>query len=99
MASASLRPVDGDTIAEILNGKDDVARTPRSGPHDINTSAGIGIGRVSYPDPVTGRQTHGTVTETTAGVGIGGPAPAPCGRGYDCGDYPTPPPVSSTTPT
>jgi hypothetical protein len=93
----ALRAVDGDTIAGILTGsKDDVARVPRTGPHDINTSAGIGIGRASYPDPVTGRQTHGTVTETTAGVGIGGPAP--CGR-YDCGGYPSAPPASSTTPT
>ena len=93
--SAALRPVDGDTIAGILTGsKDDVARVPRSGPHDINTSAGIGIGRVSYPDPVTGRQTHGTVTETNAGVGVG--APPPC-MGFDC-SAPAPP-VNTTTPT
>jgi hypothetical protein len=79
--SAALRAVDGDTIAEILTGKDDPPRA-RS-PHDINTSVGVGIGHVSYPDPVTGRRTGGTVTETSAGVGVGGPAPMPC-RGYDC---------------
>ena len=92
--SAALRPVDGDTIAEILYGKDDDYKAPRGGPHDVNTSVGAGIGRYSYPDPVTGRQTHGTVTETTAGVGVGGPAPC---MGYDC---PAPAPsVSGSTPT
>ena len=94
--SAALRPVDGDTIAEILTGKDDPTQSTRSGPHDINTSTGIGIGRVSYPDPVTGRQTHGTVTETNTGVGVGGPAPQPC-MGYDCGNT-APPPIQQTSP-
>ena len=84
---AAARPVDGDTIAEILYGKDDDYKTARTGPHDVNTAVGVGIGRVSYPDPVTGRQTHGTVTETTAGVGVGGPAPC---MGYDC-TAPAPP--------
>jgi len=92
---AALRPVDADTIAEILTGSHERPR-PRD-PHDINTSAGISVGHVSYPDPVTGRRTSGTVTETEAGVGIGGPAPRPC-RGYDC-DTPLPaPPPSQTSP-
>ena len=87
--SAALRPVDGDTVAEILTGsKDDQPRTRDN--RGINTSTGIGIGRVSYPDPVTGRQRTGTVTETTAGVGVGGPAPMPC-RGYDCDTMPPSP--------
>ncbi len=94
--SAALRAVDGDTIAEILTGaKQDQPRI--HDPHDINTSAGIGIGRVSYPDPVTGRRTTGTVTETDAGVGVGGPAPRPC-RGYDCDTTaPAPPPPQTTS--
>lgn len=93
---AALRPVDGDTIAEILTGTKDQRPQVRS-PHDINTSVGVGIGHVSYPDPVTGRQTGGTVTETTAGVGVGGPAPMPC-RGYNCDTTMPAPPPSQTSP-
>lgn len=93
--SAAMRPVDADTVAEVLTGTHDDTIRPRS-PHDINTSAGIGIGHVSYPDPVTGRRTGGTVTETTAGVGVGGPAPMPC-RGYDCDPTAYPPPSASGT--
>lgn len=97
--SAALRPVDGDTIAEIITGKGEPPLMSRGGPHDINTSVGVGIGTMSYPDPVTGRQTRGTVTETSAGVGVGGPAPRPCRMGYDCDTMPPGTPTSSTTPT
>ncbi|HEX4770650.1 MAG TPA: hypothetical protein VH351_07465 [Bryobacteraceae bacterium] len=86
---AALRPVSADTIAELVAGK----KQPPSvqGPHDINTSVGASVGRVSYPDPVTGRRTSGTVTETEAGVGVGGPPPQSC-RGYGCEPtYPAPP--------
>lgn len=89
--SATLRPVDSDTIAGILAGGHDHVHDRASGAHDINTAAGIGIGRGTYTDPTTGRRTSGTVTETTAGVGVGGPAPLPC-RGFDC-DTSAPPPV------
>jgi hypothetical protein len=93
--SAALRPVDGDTIAEILTGiRDDQPRM--RDPHEINTSVGLGIGRVSYPDPVTGRRTSGTVTETSAGVGVGGPAPRSC-RGYECNTTVSAPPPPQTT--
>lgn len=93
---AGLRPVSSDTIAEILTGRPEPVR-PRS-PSDINTSAGVSIGHVSYPDPVTGRRTGGTITETDAGVGIGGPAPQPC-RGYDCDQSVPPPTISQPSPT
>jgi hypothetical protein len=86
---AALRPISADTIAEVVGGRKESPR-PR-GPHDIETSAGASIGRVSYPDPVTGRKTSGTVTETEAGVGVGGPPPQNC-RGYECDStYPVPP--------
>ena len=96
--SVALRPVDAGTIAEIVAGKQDVP-APRSGPHDINTSTGISVGRVSYPDPVTGRQTSGTVTTTETGVGIGGPAPQPCRGGYGCDEAPMPQPAPQRSPT
>src|SRR5208283_1202880 len=96
--SVALRPVDADTIAEIVAGKQDVP-APRSGPHDINTATGISVGRVSYPDPVTGRQTSGTVTTTETGVGIGGPAPQPCRGGYGCDEAPMPQPAPQRSPT
>lgn len=93
---AMLRPVSSDTIAEILGGRPEPVH-PRS-PSDVNTSAGVSIGHVSYPDPVTGRRTGGTVTETDAGVGIGGPAPHPC-RGYECDPNSPVPPVLQPSPT
>ncbi|HLJ45579.1 MAG TPA: hypothetical protein VKU01_06210 [Bryobacteraceae bacterium] len=85
--AASLRPVDADTIAEIMTGSQKQP-TKTYDPHGINTSTGISVGRVSYPDPATGRQTGGTVVTTSAGVGVGGPAPCP---GYPCdtGSYPS----------
>lgn len=79
--SAALRPVSADTIAEVVAGRQEPPRV--RGPLDVNTSAGVSVGHVSYPDPATGRRTSGTVTETDAGVGVGGPAPQPC-RGYNC---------------
>jgi hypothetical protein len=89
---AALRPVSSDTIAEVLM---DRSEPPRArGPHDINTSTGVSVGRVSYPDPVTGRRTSGTVMQTEAGVGIGGPAPGSC-PGYDCDAIP---PFPQSTP-
>lgn len=94
--AAAMRPVDGDTIAEILTGTRDDQRRIHD-PNGINTAVGIGIGHVSYDDPVTGRRTSGTVTETTAGVGVGGPAPMPC-LGYDCGATMPPPAPSQTSP-
>ena len=97
--NAALRPVDADTIAEILAGKDDVPSPSRNGPHDINTSTGMSVGRVSYPDPVTGRQTSGTVTTAESGVGIGGPAPQPCRPGFDCDAGPAPQPMPRRSPT
>jgi hypothetical protein len=90
--SSALRPVSSDTIAEVLADRT-TPPTVRS-PHDINTSAGVSVGHVSYPDPVTGRRTSGTVTQTDAGVGIGGPAPQSC-RGYDCDSIP---PIPQTSP-
>jgi hypothetical protein len=89
--SAALRPVSADTIAEVVAGTQEPPRI--HGPHDVNTSAGVSVGHGSYPDPVTGRRTSGTVTETNAGVGIGGPAPQPC-RGYDCDSTAPIPPTS-----
>ena len=93
-----VRPISADTIAELVAGKKEPP--PLRSSSDVNTTAGVGVGRVSYPDPVTGRRTSGTVTETEAGVGIGGPAPVPC-RGYDCDStYPAPPsPPPSTVQT
>jgi hypothetical protein len=91
--SAALRSVSADTIAEIVAGKQEPPRV--GGPRDVNTSAGVSIGHASYPDPATGRRTGGTVTETDAGVGIGGPAPQPC-RGYNCDSTP---PVPSSPPS
>jgi hypothetical protein len=90
--SATLRPVSADTIAEILVGRTDPPRP--SGPLDINTSAGISVGHGSYPDPVTGRQSSGTITQTEAGVGVGGPPPRSC-RGYNCDPPMSAPPVRS----
>jgi hypothetical protein len=81
----AIRPVSADTVADVVAGKQDPPRARTPG--DINTSVGASVGHVSYPDPVTGRRTSGTVTETNAGVGVGGPAPMPC-RGYDCDNYP-----------
>lgn len=98
---AAFRPVSADTVAEILAGPPDAHRASRSGPHDVNTSVGASVGHVSYPDPVTGRRTSGTVTSTEAGVGIGGPAPMPC-HGSECdtaGPYPSPSPGPSATQT
>jgi len=79
--STALRPVSGDTIAEVIAGTPEspTIRTPGG----VNTSAGAAIGRTSYPDPVTGRRTGGTVADTEAGVGVGGQAPQPC-AGLDC---------------
>jgi hypothetical protein len=94
--STALRPVSADTIAEVLAGKQEPPRV--GGPHDINTSAGVSIGHGSYPDPVTGRRTSGTVTETDAGVGVGGPAPRSC-RGYDCDSTSPIPPATQRSPT
>jgi hypothetical protein len=87
--SAALRPISADTIAEVVAGRKEPPRP--QGPRDIDTSVGVSVGRASYPDPVTGRRTSGTVTETEAGVGIGGPPPQSC-RGYGCDStYPVPP--------
>jgi hypothetical protein len=93
---ATLRPVSSDTIAEILTGRPEPPHPSSSS--GVNTSVGASIGHVSYPDPVTGRRTSGTITETEAGVGIGGPAPQPC-RGYDCDQNGPLPPISQTSPT
>jgi hypothetical protein len=93
---AALRPVSSDTIAEVLAGRPAPHRS--SSPSDANTSVGASIGHVSYPDPVTGRRTGGTVTDTEAGVGIGGPAPQSC-RGYDCDPNMPPPSISQPSPT
>lgn len=91
--AVSSRPVDSDTIAEILTGSQKEQKRTYD-PHGINTSTGISVGRVSYPDPQTGRQTGGTVVTTTAGVGVGGPAPCP---GYPCDN--APPVYSGKSPT
>lgn len=64
---AALRPVSADTVAELAAGKPSPPHT--NGPRDVNTSVGASVGHVSYPDPVTGRRTSGTITETDAGVG------------------------------
>lgn len=93
---AGLRPVSSDTIAEVLEGR---PAPPHLGNNSgINTSVGASIGHESYPDPVTGRRTSGTVTSTEAGVGVGGPAPMPC-RGYECDQTYPAPPVSQPSPT
>lgn len=92
---ATLRPVSADSIAEILAGRPEPSRS--HSPPDVNTSVGASIGHVSYPDPVTGRRTGGSITETDAGVGIGGPAPRPC-RGYDCDQSTPAPPISPSSP-
>ena len=92
---AALRPVSADTVAEILGGRPKPS-LPNS-PSGVNTSVGASVGRASYPDPVTGRRTSGTITDTEVGVGIGGPAPQPC-RGYDC-DQSAPPSISQPSPT
>ena len=91
--TVSLRSVDSDTIAEIMTGSQ--KSPPKTyDPHGINTSTGISVGRVSYPDPGTGRQAGGTVVTTTTGVGIGGPAPCP---GYPCDTVPPSPSGKSPT--
>lgn len=97
--AVSMRPVSADTVAENIAGRPDTpARVPAPG--GIDTAAGASIGHVSYPDPVTGRRTSGTVTETEAGVGIGGaPARLPCRGGYDCDASGSAPPVSQPSPT
>lgn len=98
---AVLRPVSADTVAEIVAGHPSAQYPSPSGPRDVNTSVGASIGHVSYPDPVTGRRTGGTVTSTEAGVGIGAPAPMPC-HGYGCdttAPYPSPSPGPSRTQT
>jgi hypothetical protein len=92
----ALRPVDCDTIAEILTGRPAPPR--HSSASEVNTSVGASIGHVSYPDPVTGRRTSGTITETDVGVGIGGPAPQPC-RSYGCDQTAPSPPLSQPSPT
>jgi hypothetical protein len=89
--AASLRPVSADTVAEVVGGKKGLAR-PRDS-HEVETSVGVSVGHYSYPDPVTGRRTGGTVVGTEAGVGIGGPPPQSC-RGYDCDSRDPLPPVS-----
>lgn len=86
----ALRPVSADTIAEILAGRPEPPRLSSAG--DVNTEVGASVGRVSYPDPVTGRRTSGTVTSTEAGVGVGGPASLPC-RTRDCDQTTTAPPI------
>jgi hypothetical protein len=55
--SAALRPVSADTIAEVLGG----SRVPprARGPLDVNTSAGVSVGHVSYPDPQQGAERVG----------------------------------------
>lgn len=93
---AALRPVSSDTIAEMIGGRPDPPRI--SDPAGVNTSVGTSVGRASYPDPVTGRRTTGTVTDTEVGVGVGGPAPMPC-RGYDCDQTMPAPPVSQRSST
>jgi len=92
----TLRPVSADTVAEQGAGRSTPPHT--NGPRDVNTSVGASVGRVSYPDPITGRRTSGTVTETDAGVGIGAPAPQPC-RGYDCDSTGPVPPSSQPSPS
>ncbi len=86
---AGSRPVAADTVAELAVGK--APPTIAGGPHDVNTSVGAAIGHGTYTDPVTGRRTTGTYTDTQAGVGIGGPAPQSC-RGYNCEPNSAPPP-------
>lgn len=86
-----MRPVSADTIAEILAGRPEPPRAG-IGAGGVNTSVGASVGRVSYPDPVTGRRTSGTVTSTEVGVGVGGPAPLPC-RTSDCDQTRTAPPI------
>ena len=92
---AASRPVSADTVAELVAGRPSPSHT--NSPRDVNTSLGASVGHGSYPDPVTGRRTSGTVTETDAGVGIGGPAPQPC-RGYDCDSTRSVPPSSQPSP-
>lgn len=94
--STPLRPVPADTVAEIVAGKPEPPRA--RDPLGVNTEAGIAVGHASYPDPVTGRRTSGTITETEGGVGVGGPAPQSC-RGYDCSPTTPAPPVSQPSPT
>ena len=91
----ALRPVSADTIAEVVAGRTEPPR-PR-GPVGVDSSAGISVGRESYPDPVTGRRTTRTVTETDAGVGVGS-APGSC-RGYDCDPNAPVPPTSQPSST
>jgi len=93
--SAALRPVSADTIAEILAARSEPP-SPRT-PGGVNTSTGVSVGHGSYTDPVTGRRTSGTVTETEGGVGVGGPAPQAC-RGYDCNPTTPIPPASQPSP-
>jgi hypothetical protein len=94
--SATLRPISADTIAEVVAGKQEPSHPV--GPRDVDTSVGVSVGHVSYPDPVTGQRRSGTVTDTEAGVGIGGPAPRSC-RGYDCDSTGAPiPPASQPSP-
>ncbi len=90
--SAFLRPVPADTVAEVVTERKGhpVPRDSR----DVETSAGVSVGRYSYPDPVTGRRRSETVTGTAAGVGIGGPPPQTC-HGLDCDSRDPLPPVSS----
>jgi hypothetical protein len=95
--SAGLRPVAADTIAAVLDGRPEPPAI--HGPRDITTSAGVGVGHGTYTDPVTGRRTSGTVTETEAGVGVGGPPPVPCRSQYDCDERYPAPPVNQPSPT
>jgi hypothetical protein len=94
--SAPLRPVSADTVAEVVAGRQDPPRIRTPG--EVNTSAGISVGHGTYQDPVTGRRTSGTATETDAGVGIGGPAPQPC-RGYNCESTTPVPPTTQPSST
>ncbi len=63
--SATVRPVSADTVADAVAGRQDPPRIHTPG--DVNTSVGVSVGHGTYQDPVTGRRTSGTVTETDAG--------------------------------
>ena len=95
--SIAERPADADAIAAALDKKQH-PQSPSRMPGDIYPSAGASIGHGTWTDPVTGRRTSGTVTQTGAGVGVGAPAPLPC-SGINCDDrMPMPaPPVHSTS--
>jgi hypothetical protein len=95
--SISERPADAEAVAAVAGKKQAPPRV--TSPDDVYTSAGVSIGRETYPDPVTGRTTSRTVTGVGGGVGVGGPPPIPCQSVYcdDRAPLPAPPPVSSST--